>query len=84
LTWDFRSGAAEDSHHEESVLRTVKGALTNDPRFTAVCAPPRSVEGTVCNAEALAMAGKVSGGEIVADAWNSRPALEAMRRERGR
>jgi hypothetical protein len=26
------------------------------------------------------MAGKVSGGEILGEAWNSRPALEAVRR----
>jgi hypothetical protein len=32
--------------------------------------------------EPLVMAGKVSGGEILGDAWNSRPALEAVRRER--
>lgn len=29
------------------------------------------------------MAGKVSGGEIIGDAWNSRPALEAVRTARG-
>jgi len=28
------------------------------------------------------MAAKVSGGKIVGDAWNSRPALEAVRTER--
>lgn len=65
------------------MLRAVKSALTNDPTFTAVCAPPRCVEGAVCTAEPLVMAGKLSGGEILGDAWNSRPALEAVRRKRG-
>ena len=65
------------------MLRAVKGALTNDPNFTAVCAPPRFVEGAACTGEPLVMAGKVSGGEILGDAWNSRPALEAVRREHG-
>lgn len=71
-------------HADDSVLRGVKSALTNDPKFTAVCAPPRFVEGTTCTGEPLVMAGKVSGGEILGDAWNSRPALEAVRKERGR
>ena len=62
--------------------RAVRG-FANDPKFTAVCVPPRFVEGTVCAAESLVMAGKVRGGQIVGDAWNSRPALEAVRRERG-
>ena len=69
-------------HEEESVLRAVKSALTNDPKFTAVCAPPRFVEGAECAREPLVMAGKVSGGEIIGDACNSRPALEAVRAER--
>jgi hypothetical protein len=60
-------------HAEESVLRAVKSALANDPKFTAVCAPPRFVEGAACTSEPLVMAGKVSGGEILGDAWNSRP-----------
>ena len=71
-------------HADESALRAVKSALANDPKFTAVCAPPRFVEGAASTSEPLVMVGKVSGGEIVGDAWNSRPALEAVRSERGR
>ena len=76
---DFRWGAA---HHVQSVFLAGKSALTNDPRFTAVCAPPRFVEGAASTAEPLVMAAKVSGGKIGGDAWNSRPALETARRER--
>ncbi len=65
---------------DDSVLRAVKSALTNDPKFTAVCAPPRFVEGAGCAGEPLVMAGKVSGGEILGDAWNSRPALKAVQK----
>ena len=71
-------------HADESVLRTVKSAFTNDPKFTAVCTPPRFVQGAACTSEPLVMAGKVSGGEIVGDAWNSRPALEAVQSEKAR
>jgi hypothetical protein len=35
-----------------------------------------------CVREPLVMAGKVSGGEILGDAWKSRPALETVRRAR--
>jgi hypothetical protein len=70
-------------HMDESVLRAVKNSLMGDPRFTAVCAPPRFVEGADCTGEPLVMVGNVSGGEIVGDAWNSRPALKAVRRGRG-
>lgn len=31
-------------HLDDSELRAVRSALTNDPKFTAVCAPPRFVE----------------------------------------
>lgn len=36
--------------HEQIVLRGVESAFTSDPKFTAVCAPARSVEGAVCTA----------------------------------
>jgi hypothetical protein len=62
-------------HAAESVVREVKGALTGNPKFTAVCAPPRFVEGAACMGEPLVMAGKVSGGQIIGDARNARPPL---------
>jgi hypothetical protein len=74
---DLRWGAA---HHKESVFLAAKSGLTNHLKLIAVCAPPRFVKGAACTAEPPLMARKVSGGEIVGDAWNSRPALEAVRR----
>ena len=70
-------------HADDGILRAAKAALANHPKFATVCAAPRFVEGATCSGEPLVMAGKISGGEILGDAWNSRPAREAVRRERG-
>jgi hypothetical protein len=51
-------------HADNGVLRAVKSALTNDPKFTAVCAPPSFVEGADCTGEPMVPAGNVNGGEI--------------------
>ena len=64
---------------------TLRGRLTigSNRRKLPVRARPCRWTAPVCTAAPLVMAGKVSGGEIVCDAWNSRPALDAVRRERG-
>jgi hypothetical protein len=63
---------------DAGALGFVKAALSSHARFNDVCAPPRFVEGQKCTSEPLVNVGTVGiDGQIVGDAWNARPGLDA-------
>jgi hypothetical protein len=93
LLWEGDTGAS--CHGQESVyciavqcadaeiVERVRSALLQNTEFKKVCSEPMFVDGARCTSEPLPDAGKVdSAGNLVGDAWNSRPALLAVTRER--
>ncbi len=63
------------------IVNRVRSALFSSADFKGVCSDPMFVEGLRCTSEPLPAAGNVdNSGNLIGDAWNSRPALLAIRK----
>lgn len=65
------------------IVGQVRSALLESTEFKEICSDPMFVEDSRCTSEPLLSAGKMDGdGNLIGDAWNSRPALLAVSQER--
>ncbi|MEO8452095.1 MAG: MAP7 domain-containing protein [Gemmatimonadota bacterium] len=61
----------------------IRASLAGSEDFKKLCGDPMFVEGARCQAEPLPEAGKVDDtGTLVGSAWNARPALATVKKER--
>jgi hypothetical protein len=70
-------------HLDAAVAKQVRSALSQSEDFKKVCDLQMFVEDSRCRSEPLPDAGRIDAtGNLIGDAWNSRPALGAIKKER--